>query len=168
MLVCQLSSAFNQRLGHIHDEIMVPVIVKFAHDASIVFRIHRSFSAFACEGSSRFRKGNQGDRGNLSASHKCLDRSTLRFRDIKLYQCAGVDVEDHRRSSTTICETGLPLTTAERVPPLGLPPFQVPIPFRLSSRASDASAEVSAGINIATDCPLSVIVTGLPLFTPRR
>lgn len=86
MLVCQLSSAFNQRLGHIHDEIMVPVIVKFAHDASIIFRIHRSLSALAREGSSCLRKGHHGDRGNLSGSYKRLDRLALRFRDIKLYQ----------------------------------------------------------------------------------
>ena len=136
MLVCQLRSASNQRLGNIHDEIVVPVIVIFAHDASIIFRTHRSFPAFAREGSPCLRKGDQGDRGDLSASYKRLDRRTLRFGYIKLYQSARVYVENHRRSSTTICETGLPLMTTEGEPPLGLPPFQVPIPFRLSSRAS--------------------------------
>ena len=70
---------------------------------------------------------------------KLLDRVTLWFRHIKLYQSAGVDVENHRRSSMTICETGLPLTTTEREPPLGLPPFHDPIPFRLNSLASCAS-----------------------------
>ena len=90
---------------------MVPVIVKFAHDASIIFRIHRSLSALAREGSSCLRKGHHGDRGNLSGSYKRLDRLALRFRDIKLYQSASVDVDNQRRSSTTICETGLPLMT---------------------------------------------------------
>src|SRR5580765_7955292 len=140
MLVCQLSSAFNQRLGHIHAEIMVPVIVKFAHDASIIFRLHRSLSALAREGRWRLRSGHHGERGNLGGSYERLDRLALRFRDIKLYQSAGVDVDNQRRSSTTICETGLPLMTTDREPPLGLPPFHFPIPFRLSSLASDASA----------------------------
>ena len=54
---------------------------------------------------------------------------TKRFRDIKLYQCARVDVEDHRRSSTTICETGLPLMTTEREPPLGFAAFPGPDSF---------------------------------------
>lgn len=57
MLVRQLSSAFYQWLGNIHDEIMVPVIVKFSHDASIVFRIDGSFPALAREGSSCLHKG---------------------------------------------------------------------------------------------------------------
>ena len=145
MLVSQLSRPFNQWLGNIQDEIMVPVSVKFSHDASIVFRIDGSFPALAREGSSRLHKGSHGYRGNLSASYKRLNRFTLRFRDIELYQSTCVDVKNQRRSSTMICEIGLPLMTTEREPPLGLPPFQVPIPLRLSSRASDASVGVSAG-----------------------
>src|SRR3989337_1401022 len=107
MFLCQLASALDQRLCDIDDKIIVPVVVKFLNDTSIVFQTQGVFPALARKSSSRLCIGNKRDRGNFSVLNKALNRTTLWFRHIKLYQSAGIDVENHRRSSMTICETCL-------------------------------------------------------------
>src|SRR6476620_10461757 len=81
--------------------------------------------------------------GHLLVRSKYLNKpfhhDTLPLWNIKLHERAGIEIDDHLRSSRTIREIGLPLTVTGRLAPLGLPPLHEPIPFQLSSLASCAS-----------------------------
>lgn len=102
MLLCQLTGAFNQRFTDIDDKIMIPVIVKFLNEASIIFWINSAFLALARKCSSRLRISDKRNSGDFGALDKRLNRVTLRFGYVEFDQGAGVNLENHRRSSMTI------------------------------------------------------------------
>src|SRR5947209_4860378 len=70
---------------------------------------------------------------------------------VKLNEAACVQVQRHRRSSSTTDDAVLPVIFAGRLAPFGLPPFQCARPSATSWCAQSTSAGTSTGLIVAID-----------------
>jgi hypothetical protein len=114
-------------------------MVKVLNDGSIIFPRQAALSMLSCESGSCLYLGKMRRCNHFRRLNKPFHYDTLPLWNIKLHERAGIEIDDHLRSSRTIREIGLPLTVTGRLAPLGLPPLHEPIPFQLSSLASCAS-----------------------------
>src|SRR5438132_1423771 len=93
----------------------------------------------------------------------CLLRPS--FAHVDLHECARIEIEDQRRSSTPACETDGPRTRAAFSRPTGLPPDHASRPLFTRVRTTVSASSVAlAGTMIATGRFRSVTV----IASPRR
>jgi hypothetical protein len=116
----------------------------------------------------RLRIGQGRGRHDGGARELLSNRSAAIFLDIELDQAAGIEVEDQRRSSSTISDAVFPRTFGGSADPLGLPPPQLAAPVLTNSQANRASAPSSTGPRTATAAPRSVTTIRSPARARRR
>src|SRR6185436_12700523 len=101
-------------------------------------------------------------RHHARITNELADDLRARLRHVELDQAACVQIQRHRRSSSTIDAAALPVIFTGRLAPVGLPPFQCARPSETSWCAQSTSAGISTGLIVAIERPRSVTSNRAP------
>jgi hypothetical protein len=156
-------------LGDVDPYGAAPGILKMFDGAALVRRRELACAPATRERRPHFtvrdRRRREAGRPRDGVAHE--RRPFLRF-DVVLQECAGVQIEDQRRSSITVSEIGLPRSRTRRRGSGGLPPSHLARPSRTIARSCSSSGVSAAGTMTASGRPRSVTVTRSPSAARRR
>jgi hypothetical protein len=139
MLLGQHACQFHQCIRNIDNKVAFPIVIKILQDRPIVRGTDAAFAAFPRKSGPRLCIRDARGRDDIRRINQSLDCGAFRLRNVEFDERAGIEIENQRRSSRMIRETRLPFTATRRDAPLGLVPFQDPIPLWINSLATCAS-----------------------------
>src|SRR5688572_6535267 len=168
MTLGQNTRGLHDTFRDVNNEIVVPILIKVFDDRPVTRARQTPLPTLSRKCGPRFSVGNSGCRKTFGLFGILPDSSASGFLNVDFYQRAGIQVENHRRSSSTISPTGFPLTTTDREAPLGFPPLHVPRPLLAKFLSFSTAARSCTGTIVATIFPLSVIITDRPFLTSLR